>query len=154
MLFMVRKKSRKMIKKIGIASDHAGYLSKKKLCEYMLSKDFHVKDLGCDSEESVDYPEYGVKLGKAVANKDVDLGVAICGSGIGISIAANKVKGVRAALCTSDFHAEMSKRHNDANIIAFGAKVSSINEMISMFDIWISSKFEFGRHEKRIQLIG
>ena len=153
MLFMARKENRKMIKKIGIASDHAGFLSKKDLCRYITSKNFYVEDLGCDSNESVDYPKYGIKLGQAVANKDVDVGVAICGSGIGISIAANKVKGVRAALCTNNFHAEMSKRHNNANIITFGARVSSINEMISMFDIWISSKFESGRHQERINLI-
>ena len=150
---MVGKKNRKMIKIIGIASDHAGFLSKKNLCEYMISKNFHVKDLGCDSEESVDYPKYGIKLGQAVVNKEVDVGVAICGSGIGISIAANKVRGVRAALCTSNFHAEMSKCHNDANVIAFGSRASSLDEMISMFDIWITSKFESGRHKERINLI-
>ena len=150
---MDRKKNRKMIKKNGIASDHAGFISKKSLCEYLISKNFHVEDLGCDNEESVDYPKYGLKLGQAVANKDVDAGIVICGSGIGISIAANKIKGVRAALCTSDFHAEMSKRHNNANVIAFGARVSSFDEMVSMFNKWIHSEFESGRHKSRIDLI-
>ena len=98
---------------------------------------FEVIDIGTDSEDSVDYAKYGHMVGKLVSNKEVDKGIVICGSGIGISIAANKVKGIRAALCTSIEHAEMSRKHNDANIIAFGSRVTDTNKMQNMIEIFI-----------------
>lgn len=139
--------------KLGIGCDHAAYQEKELLMEYLIDLGYEVLDFGCYSKESVDYPEFGHRVGNAVNNGEIDRGVVICGSGIGISIAANKIKGVRAALCTSDFHAEMSRKHNDSNIIAFGARFSNIDDIKRMTKIWIETSFEGGRHLDRIRMI-
>ena len=109
--------------KIAIGCDHAGYPLKVAVKDKLLKEGFEVVDFGTDSVESVDYPSYGKAVGKAVADGEAEKGIVICGSGIGISIAANKVKGVRCALCTSVEMAEMSIRHNDANVLAMGARM-------------------------------
>ena len=109
--------------KLGLASDHRGFKLKEKLKEYIIKKGYEVEDFGTDSLESVDYPEYGFKLGEAVRDKKVDLGIAICGTGIGISIACNKVKGVRCARIMNAKEAKITKIHNRANIVALNEKM-------------------------------
>lgn len=110
-------------------------------------------DFGCFSTDSVDYPEYGLKVANAVAQKRCDLGVVMCGTGIGISIAANKVKGIRAAVCTNTFMAEMTKRHNNANIIALGGRVISPDEAKDIVKAWYTATYEGGRHQRRLDMI-
>ena len=109
--------------KIAIGCDHGGYALKLAVKKHLEEKGYEVIDYGCHGTESVDYPVYGEKVGRAVARGECELGVLICGTGIGISLAANRVKGVRAAVCSEPYSAEMTRRHNNANIIAFGARV-------------------------------
>jgi len=140
--------------KIAIGCDHAAYNEKKNLIRFIESKlGFKVIDVGTNSEDSVDYAEYGHMVGKLVSNKEVDKGIVICGSGIGISIAANKIKGVRAALCTSIEHAEMSRKHNNANVLAIGARFTSFEDIKLITKMWFSTDFEGGRHLRRINKI-
>ncbi|MAV92802.1 MAG: ribose 5-phosphate isomerase B [Candidatus Marinimicrobia bacterium] len=142
-----------MNEKIAIGCDHAAFNEKEKLKLYLVEKGYNLVDVGTNSLDSVDYPSYGHKVGLLVSNNTVDKGIVICGSGIGISIAANKVKGARAALCTSQAHAEMSRKHNDANILALGARMTEYTEIINIVETWLKTKFEGGRHLKRIKLI-
>ena len=140
--------------KIAIGCDHAAYKEKIDLLEFIESHlDCKVIDMGTNSEESVDYAEYGHLVGKSVSNKEVDRGIVICGSGIGISIAANKIKGVRAALCTSAEHAEMSRKHNDANVLAMGARFTTFEDIKLITKTWLNTDFEGGRHLRRINKI-
>tara|TARA_Y100000758_G_C15967813_1_gene392027 strand:- start:102 stop:536 length:435 start_codon:yes stop_codon:yes gene_type:complete len=140
--------------KIAIGCDHAAYKEKKILSEFLRNELKHeVVDFGTDSSESVDYPSYGHRVGKSVANKEVDKGIVICGSGIGISIAANKIKGVRAALCISIDHAIISRKHNDANVLALGARFISLKTMLEISENWLKTDFEGGRHQIRINKI-
>ncbi len=138
--------------KIAIGADHAGFEAKENIKKY-LSKEYTIIDFGTDSLASVDYPKFGHLVAKAVSNKDADVGIVVCGSGIGISIAANKMKGIRAALCTSIEHAEMSKKHNNANILALGARMTTYDNMIMIIDKWLKEEFEGGRHQNRIEQI-
>ena len=139
--------------KIVIGCDHAGYDMKEKVKQYLEDKNYNIIDVGTASNESVDYPYYGHEIGKKVAEDKVFRGIAICGSGIGISIAANKIKGIRAALCTSVEHAEMSRKHNDANILALGSRMTSKKDIFSIIDVWLSTEFEGGRHLDRVNMI-
>ena len=140
--------------KIAIGCDHAAYKEKIILSEFLRNELKHeVVDFGTDSSESVDYPSYGHRVGKSVANKEVDKGIVICGSGIGISIAANKIKGVRAALCISIDHAIISRKHNDANVLALGARFISLKTMLEISENWLKTDFEGGRHQIRINKI-
>ena len=140
--------------KVAIGCDHAAYIEKKHLIVYLKSKlNVEVIDFGTLSEESVDYAEYGHMVGKCVSSGAADRGIVICGSGIGISIAANKIKGVRAALCTSVKHAEMSRKHNDANILAVGARFTPLKEIELILETWFKTEFEGGRHLIRINKI-
>ena len=140
--------------KIGIGCDHAAYQEKTDLLKFLKSElGCDVLDMGTNSSESVDYAEYGHIVGEAVSSQKVDKGIVICGSGIGISIAANKVKGVRAALCTSVEHAEMSRKHNDANILALGARFTPFEDIKLITKKWINTEFEGGRHLRRINKI-
>ena len=140
--------------KIAIGCDHAAYNEKNNLVRFIESElGFKVIDVGTNSEDSVDYAEYGHMVGKLVSNKEVDKGIVICGSGIGISIAANKIKGVRAALCTSIEHAEMSRKHNDANVLAIGARFTSFKDIKLITKMWFLTDFEGGRHLRRINKI-
>ena len=138
---------------IGIAGDHAAYNEKCLLITYLKSNNYNLVDFGCDSTDSVDYPDYAHKLSLGLIQGEINLGILLCGSGIGISIAANKNKGIRAALCCSEFHAEMSRKHNDANIIAFGSRVTDTNKMQNMIEIFIKTEFEGGRHLMRVNKI-
>ena len=136
---------------IVVASDHAGYELKLKVAEHLKEKGIEVKDLGTYSEESVDYPIYGHKCGEALMAGEGDLVMVFCGTGIGISMAANKVKGVRCALVTSVEMAHMAKEHNDANILAMGGRTTDPDLAIKMTDEWLNTEFVGGgRHSRRI----
>ncbi len=139
--------------KIAIGSDHAGYHYKEIVKKHLEEKGFEVIDKGTYSEERVDYPVYGEAVANAVASGEADKGIVICGTGIGISISANKVKGIRAALCTNEYMARMARKHNDANILAFGARVLGIDVVLGIVDEFFSTDFEGGRHERRVNLI-
>ena len=137
-------------KKIGIASDHAGYQLKEFIIGYRDSKGYDVHDFGCHSEESCDYPDFGQAAAAAVAAGTCERGIVICTTGIGISIAANKVKGIRCALCTDPLMAEMTRRHNDANVLAMGAGIVGYNLAERMVDVFLTTEFEGGRHARRV----
>ena len=138
---------------IYIGSDHAGFEAKSHVIDYVSNMGYSVIDKGTFSPESVDYPDFGVAVGKAVANDPDTSGIIICGTGIGISIAANKIKNIRAALCTTPLHAEMARKHNNANILAMGARMTGLEEMDAIIDTWFSTDFEGGRHQKRVDKI-
>lgn len=139
--------------KIAIGCDHAGYPLKVAVEDKLLREGYGVMDVGTESTESVDYPIYGKSVGRAVASGLADRGIVICGSGIGISIAANKVKGVRCALCTSVEMAEMSRRHNDANVLAMGARMIEQDLAFEIVDKWLATDFEGGKHLRRINML-
>lgn len=139
--------------KIGIGADHGGYELKKIIKEHLVKNDIEVIDYGTDSDASVDYPDFGRAVAQAVVSEEVDRGIIICGTGIGISIAANKVKGVRAALCTDSYMAQMSMEHNNANVLALGARVLGEGLALDIVNTWINSKFQAGRHERRVNKI-
>lgn len=135
---------------IAIGCDHAGYELKEKVKAKMTAAGHQMIDVGTNSTESVDYPAYGHAVGRAVAGGQAERGIAICGSGIGISIACNKVPGIRAALCTSVEMAEMCRRHNNANVICMGARMISEELAFAMIDTWMTTEFEGGKHLRRI----
>lgn len=138
-------------KKIYIAADHAGFSLKQFLIAELTKLGFTTVDLGCDSAEiSVDYPDFAKKLAQKIKNKN-DRGILICGSGIGISIAANRFKHIRAALCTSIKLAKLSRAHNDANVICFGARIVSPKITLASIKAFLSTDFEDGRHRKRVE---
>ena len=139
--------------KIAIGCDHAAFNEKEKLKIFLISKGYELFDVGTYSSDSVDYPSFGHEVGKMVVSNEVNKGIVICGSGIGISIAANKIKGIRAALCTSTEHAEMSRKHNDANVLALGARMTDFNIILEIVDAWLNTDFEGGRHLNRVNLI-
>jgi ribose 5-phosphate isomerase B len=136
--------------KIALGADHGGFQLKEQVKEHLIAKGYEILDLGCNSPDSVDYPEYGRAVGEAVVEKKADCGIAICGTGIGISIAANKVKGVRAALCTNTTMARLTREHNNANVLAMGARIVGDVLALEMVDTFLNTEFEGGRHEKRI----
>ena len=138
---------------IGIGSDHGGYELKEYIKKHLDELGVAYKDYGTNSTESCDYPIYGEAVARAVASGEVERGIVICGTGIGISIAANKVKGIRAALCGDCYSAEYTRRHNDANILAMGARVTGSGLACKIVDTFRSTEFEGGRHAKRVALI-
>ncbi|MCD6336638.1 MAG: ribose 5-phosphate isomerase B [Candidatus Marinimicrobia bacterium] len=138
---------------VYIGSDHAGFEAKSHIIDLVSNMGYSVIDKGTFSSESVDYPDFGVAVGKAVANDPGSSGIVICGTGIGISIAANKINSIRAALCTSPLHAEMARKHNNANILAMGARMTGLKEMDTIIKTWFSTDFEGGRHQKRVDKI-
>lgn len=140
--------------KIALASDHGGFELKEDIKRYLISNNYEVLDLGTyNGEESVDYPNYGKACGEAVVGGKADKGIVFCGTGIGISITANKVKGVRCALCTSVFMAEMSRCHNDANLLALGGRTTELELALEIVKTWLKTDFEGGRHQRRVDLI-
>lgn len=138
---------------IAIASDHGGFALKEAIKNYFEENKIEYKDFGTNSTDSVNYPPYAEKVGNAVASGEFEKGILCCGTGIGISIAANKVKGIRAALCTNEFCAEMTRRHNDANILCMGGRVIDENTAIKLTKIFLSTPFDGGRHLERIKQI-
>ena len=139
--------------KIGIGNDHSAVSYKQEITALLEEKGHEVINYGTDSEASCNYAEYGQKVGKAVASGEVDCGVLICGTGIGISLAANKVKGIRAAVCSEPVSARLTKEHNNANIISFGARIVGIEMAKAIVNAWLDAEFQGGRHEERIATI-
>lgn len=139
---------------IAVGSDQAGYELKQAILEHLKERGLEYKDYGSYSPESVDYPVYGKKVAHAVADGECDKGILICGTGIGISIAANKVKGIRAALCSDCFSAEATRLHNDANIVAFGARVVGPGLAIKIVDTFLDTAFSgVERHQRRVDML-
>ncbi|MBQ4131052.1 MAG: ribose 5-phosphate isomerase B [Clostridia bacterium] len=139
--------------KIAIGNDHTAVELKKHITKYLEAKGYTVVNLGADTDEPSDYPLFGEKIGKAVASGECDLGVAICGTGIGISLAANKIKGIRAAVCSEPYSARLTRQHNNANIIAFGARVVTTEMAEKIVDEFLNAEFEGGRHQRRVDMI-
>ena len=140
--------------KIALGSDHAGYSLKEEIKEHLGNKGLEIIDCGTTSGDlSVDYPDWGFKAAESVANHKADLGILFCGTGIGMSITANKVNGIRAALCHDHFTAEMSRKHNNANILVLGSKVTGLGLAKDIVDTWLSTEFEGGRHSFRLDKI-
>lgn len=138
---------------IALGCDHGGFEIKQAVIKYLDENGIEYKDFGCYSTESVDYPEYGYKVAKSVANGESRLGILCCGTGIGISMAANKVRGIRAATVTNEFCAEMTRRHNNANILCMGGRVISSKMAVKCAEIFLNTEFDGGRHEKRVNMI-
>ncbi|NLD47969.1 MAG: ribose 5-phosphate isomerase B [Clostridiaceae bacterium] len=138
--------------KIGIGSDHAGHNLRREIIKHIENR-YQVIDYGTCSLESVDYPDYGFTVAQAVVDGECDRGIVICGTGIGISISANKVPGIRAALCTDSFMARMSREHNDANILALGERIIGVDLALDIVDVWLKSEFLGGRHKMRVDKI-
>jgi ribose 5-phosphate isomerase B len=139
--------------KVGIGSDHGGFELKEYIKEYLEKEGIEYIDYGTNSLDSVDYPDYGRKVSEGVISGEVDKGIAICGTGIGISIACNKVKGIRCALCSDTYSARMSVEHNNANILALGGRVIGKDLAIEIVSTWLNAQFQGGRHERRINKI-
>ncbi len=138
---------------IIIGSDHGGYKLKEEIKKYLEEKEIKYKDLGTYEEESVDYPDIASKVSQEVKKNKENQGILICRSGIGMSIVANKFKGIRCALCHNEYTAKYSRLHNNSNILAMGADDVDINEAIRILRMWLATNFEGGRHEERIKLI-
>ena len=139
-----------MTNKIGIACDHAAYELKEFLVGYLASKGFEVKDFGTHSEESCDYPDFAHALGEAIDNGELERGVALCGSGEGISMTLNKHQSVRAALCWIPEIAKLSRQHNNSNVLCMPARFISNDEALEMLNIWLETEYEGGRHQRRL----
>jgi len=140
--------------KIYLASDHAGFELKEEVKKYLLNKNLAVEDMGTGSPESVNWAEYGAKAAKKVSeDPDNAKGIIICGSGIGMSMVANKFKNVRAALCNDEYAAEMSRKHNNANVLNMGARVIDKEKALKIVDTWLKTEFEGGRHQKRLDYL-
>ena len=137
--------------KIAIGNDHAAVEMKNEIKAYLESKGHEVINFGTDTSDSCDYPVYGQKVAEAVASGQAEEGVLICGTGIGISLAANKVPGIRAAVCSEPVSARLAKQHNDANIIAFGARIVGLEEAKAIVDAFFDAEFEGGRHQSPVR---
>lgn len=139
--------------KIAIASDHAGFAYKKAIIENLTQKGHAVADFGTLSEESCDYPDFALPACNSVVSGENELGILVCGTGIGMGIAANKIKGIRCAVCCDDFTAEVCREHNNANVMALGARIVSLPQALSMCEQFISASFLGGRHQQRLDKI-
>ena len=139
--------------KIVLANEHSAVDMKKEILAHLEEKGYQVIDIGTNSPESCDYPVFGERAGKMVASGEADLGILICGTGVGISLAANKVKGVRACVCSEPYSAKLSRMHNDTNILAFGARVVGTELAKMIVDEWLAAEFEGGRHKRRVDMI-
>ncbi|HEX8733738.1 MAG TPA: ribose 5-phosphate isomerase B [Pyrinomonadaceae bacterium] len=139
--------------KIAIGSDHAGFEEKEKIKKILDEIGVEYEDFGTTSLDSVDYPDFGAKVGRAVRDGEVGQGIVVCGSGIGIAIAANKIRGVRAAQAWNEETARLARQHNDANVLSIGARVLPEEEIQKIVRAWFDAKFEGGRHEKRVEKI-
>lgn len=139
--------------KIAIASDHAGYQYKEKIKEHLASMGYQVKDFGAESEEPVDYPLFIRPAAEAVARGECDQGIVLGGSGNGEAIVANKVRGIRCAVCWNIDSARLAREHNDANVISLGQRMMGLETALEIVDTWLSAQFEGGRHKRRIEQI-
>ncbi|MBQ3134754.1 MAG: ribose 5-phosphate isomerase B [Oscillospiraceae bacterium] len=136
--------------KISMGCDHGGYLLKEHIKKYLTDKGHEIVDCGCHSLDSCDYPEFGGAAARAVASGECERGIVICTSGIGISISANKIRGIRCALCSEPLSAEMTRRHNNANMLAMGAGMTGPNMAERLVDVFLTTEFEGGRHQRRV----
>lgn len=139
--------------KIAIGADHAGYELKDKIKQHLQQQGIDVRDEGTSSPDSVDYPDYARTVAHDVSEQRADLGILVCGSGIGMAIAANKVDGIRAANVSTEYEAEMSRQHNNANVLALGARIISADQAFRIVDKWLITQFAGGRHERRVEKI-
>ena len=139
---------------IAIGSDHGGFHLKQEIMKHLDELELAYHDYGAYSTESCDYPAYGEAVARAVAGGECERGILVCGTGIGIGIAANKVHGIRCATCSDCYCAEMSRRHNDANILALGERVTGVGLALKIVDTFLNAEFEGGRHARRVALIG
>lgn len=138
---------------VAVASDHAGFELKKQILDYFSQHNIACEDLGTFSDQRVDYPDYGVLTAREVVAGNHSFGIIICGTGIGISISANKVNGARAALCCNEYMAEMARKHNNANILALGGRTTTIDLAVRIIEVFLHTNFEGGRHAERVQKI-
>lgn len=139
--------------KIALAADHGGLNLKNAIKRHLLAQNYEVEDFGTDTTDSCDYPDYALPAAEAVAAKKCDMGILVCSTGIGVSIAANKVNGIRCAHCHDTYCAEFTRRHNDANMLAMGEKVIGEEYALKIVDIFLNTKFEGGRHQRRVDKI-
>ena len=139
--------------KIALGADHAGFELKEKIRQHLVDKGIHVDDRGTHSTESVDYPDFAFAVAEQVASKKADMGILVCGAGIGMSIAANKVTGIRAANVHSEVEAQLSREHNNANVLALGARLLDEPAALAIVDRWLNTPFAGGRHNRRIEKI-
>ena len=136
--------------KVALAADHGGFEMKNQIAQYLVSKNIEICDLGTNSSESVDYPDFAQKLVQKLMSHEADLGILVCGTGIGISIAANRHKGIRAALLYDDYVAQVAREHNNANVLCFGGRTMKIEDVLKRIDIFLAAKYEGGRHDRRL----
>ena len=141
------------MKKIAIASDHGGFDLKKSVMGVLEDEGFEIDDLGTSSAESVDYPDFGIKLAQAILEQKVDRGIVICGTGVGMSIVVNRFPGIRGTLCSDIYTAKMCREHNDSNILIMGGRVISKDLALEIVRIWLKTEFEGGRHQRRLDKI-
>lgn len=141
------------IKKVAIACDHGGFELKQPVIDFLTANGYEYVDFGCNSTASVDYPDYAVPAAKAVASGECDAGILICGTGIGMSLCANKVKGIRAACCSETFSARMTRLHNNSNVLCFGARVVGAGIAIDLVKSFLEAEYEGGRHDNRVNKI-
>ncbi len=139
--------------KVVLASDHAGLTLKNQLVDYLRSKNFQVTDLGTHTTDSVDYPDYAAEVSRHILDHKSDLGILVCGTGVGMCITANKFHGIRAAVVSEPFSAQMSREHNNANVLCLGARVIDLQKAHEIVDTWLNATFQAGRHENRLQKI-
>ena len=138
---------------IALGADHAGYQLKDQIKQHLQEQGISVRDEGTSSPESVDYPDYALAVAHDVSEKRVDLGILVCGSGIGMAITANKVDGIRAANVSTEYEAQMSREHNNANVLTLGARIIGLAEAFRIVDKWLATQFAGGRHERRVEKI-
>jgi ribose 5-phosphate isomerase B len=141
------------MKKIAVASDHGGFELKQSIIAHLLNMGLEVDDLGPHSDDSVDYPDYGVKLAEMVAEKKLDRGIVICGTGIGMSIVVNRYPGIRGTLCADIFTAKLCREHNDSNILVLGGRIIGKGLAAEIVNTWLNTPFEGGRHQRRLDKI-
>ena len=139
--------------KIAVGCDHGGLEHKNAIKEHLESRGFEVKDFGIEENKSVDYPDIALPLAKSVSAKECDLGILVCGTGIGMSLAANKVKGIRAAACSEHFSAKYTRLHNNSNILCLGGRVIGVGTALELVDLFVDTEFEGGRHQTRIDKV-
>lgn len=139
--------------KIALASDHGGYELKEKVYKYLIDKNYEIVNFGTDSSESCDYPVYASKVCNAILNDGFDKGILICGTGIGMSIMANRHKGIRAACLSDVYSAQMTRKHNNSNVLCFGARVIDEEMAYKIVDTWLETEYEAGRHQKRVEML-
>ena len=141
------------MEKIAIASDHGGFDLKENIIAFLLKKGLEIDNLGAHSTDSVDYPDYGIKLAQAIIDKKFVRGILICGTGVGMSIVVNRFPGIRGTLCSDVYTAKMCREHNDSNILIMGGRVIEVSLAIEILETWLNTEFEGGRHQRRLDKI-